>query len=84
MTALAGSASTLATFNSLAAAERGRDLLRGKGHDYDRVIRPIRGDGSTDLPNGFFHFVFNLVEKLFYVLLNIIICETYNFELYSI
>jgi SAM-dependent methyltransferase len=42
----------------MAAAERGRDLLRGKGHDYDRVIKPIRQDGSTDLPGGFFHFVF--------------------------
>lgn len=42
----------------MAAAERGRDLLLGKNHDYERVIRPIGDGGRTDLPEGFFHFVF--------------------------
>jgi hypothetical protein len=41
-----------------AAAERGKDLIHRRGHDYDRVIRPIAPDCRTDLPAGFFHFVF--------------------------
>jgi SAM-dependent methyltransferase len=40
------------------AAERGKDLLHARGHDYDRVIRPIAANGQTDLPAEFFHFVF--------------------------
>ncbi|HEY7244806.1 MAG TPA: class I SAM-dependent methyltransferase [Xanthobacteraceae bacterium] len=40
------------------AAERGKDLIRSRGHDYDRLIRPIAPDCRTDLPAGFFHFVF--------------------------
>jgi SAM-dependent methyltransferase len=41
-----------------AAAERGEDLMRTRGYDYDRMIRPIGPDCRTDLPAGFFHFVF--------------------------
>ena len=41
-----------------AAAERGKDLIHRRGHDYDRVIRPIAPDCRTDLPASFFHFVF--------------------------
>jgi SAM-dependent methyltransferase len=40
------------------AAERGRHLIAARGHDYDRVIRPIAPNGETDLPPEFFHFVF--------------------------
>jgi SAM-dependent methyltransferase len=40
------------------AAARGADVLRAHGHDSHRVIRPIAPDGKTDLPAGFFHFVF--------------------------
>ena len=40
------------------AAERGRQLIAARGHDYDRVIRPIAPNGGTDLPADFFHFVF--------------------------
>lgn len=40
------------------AAERGRDLLRGRGHDFDRVIKTISPDCRTDLPDGVFHFIF--------------------------
>ena len=40
------------------AAERGQGLLRAHGHDYDHVIRPVGHDCRTDLPDGFFHFVF--------------------------
>jgi len=32
-----------------AAAERGKDLIHWRGHDYDRVIRPIAPDCRTDL-----------------------------------
>jgi SAM-dependent methyltransferase len=41
-----------------AAAERGKELLTGHGHDYARVIAGISADGRTDLPADFFHFVF--------------------------
>ena len=41
------------------AAERGKDLIVAHGHDYERVIRPIASDCRTDLPAGFFHFVFS-------------------------
>ncbi len=40
------------------AAERGRELLHARGHDYARVITPIHADGQTGLPADFFHFVF--------------------------
>lgn len=40
------------------AAERGKELIRAHGHDYDRAIRPVGRDGRTDLPDNFFHFVF--------------------------
>jgi SAM-dependent methyltransferase len=40
------------------AAERGKELFRARGHDYDRVVRPIAPDCKTDLPAAFFHFVF--------------------------
>jgi SAM-dependent methyltransferase len=41
-----------------AAAERGRELLNARGHDYSRMITPISANGQTDLPADFFHFVF--------------------------
>jgi SAM-dependent methyltransferase len=41
-----------------AAAERGRELLTARGHDYGRVITSIAANGQTDLPADFFHFVF--------------------------
>jgi SAM-dependent methyltransferase len=41
-----------------AAAERGKELLAGRGHDYARVITTIPANGRTDLPSDFFHFVF--------------------------
>jgi SAM-dependent methyltransferase len=40
------------------AAERGKDLLAARGHDYTRVIATIPANGETDLPPDFFHFVF--------------------------
>ncbi len=40
------------------AAERGRDLIRDHGHDFDRVVRPVANNGRAELPDGFFHFVF--------------------------
>jgi SAM-dependent methyltransferase len=40
------------------AAERGKELLNARGHDYARVIAPIAANGQTDLPGDFFHFVF--------------------------
>jgi SAM-dependent methyltransferase len=40
------------------AAERGKELLNARGHDYSRVITPIPTNGQTDLPADFFHFVF--------------------------
>jgi SAM-dependent methyltransferase len=40
------------------ASERGKELIAARGHDYDRVIRPIMPNCKTDLPEGFFHFVF--------------------------
>ena len=41
-----------------AAAERGKELLAARGHDYARVITTIPANGRTDLPSDFFHFVF--------------------------
>jgi SAM-dependent methyltransferase len=41
-----------------AAAERGKDLLRSRGHEFGDVIRSIGPDCRTDLPDGTFHFVF--------------------------
>ncbi|HEV2957527.1 MAG TPA: class I SAM-dependent methyltransferase [Xanthobacteraceae bacterium] len=41
-----------------AAAERGKELLAARGHDYARVIATIPANGETDLPADFFHFVF--------------------------
>ena len=40
------------------AADRGKDLIGGLGYDHDHVIRSIAPDCQTDLPAGFFHFVF--------------------------
>jgi SAM-dependent methyltransferase len=40
------------------AAERGRELIKARGHDYEGVILPIAPDGRTALPADFFHFVF--------------------------
>src|ERR1700719_4101607 len=40
------------------AAARGKDLIHRRGHDYDRVIRPIAPDGRADFSAGFFYFVF--------------------------
>jgi len=40
------------------AADRGKDLMRSLGHDFDRVIRTIGPDCRTDLPDKSFHFVF--------------------------
>ena len=40
------------------AADRGKDLFAAHGHDYARVITTIPGNGQTDLPADFFHFVF--------------------------
>ena len=40
------------------AAERGEDLLHAHGHDYEAVIKHMGPDCRTELPSGFFHFVF--------------------------
>jgi len=40
------------------AAERGRNLLCARGYDLDHVIKRIDHGCRTDLPDGFFHFVF--------------------------
>jgi SAM-dependent methyltransferase len=40
------------------AAERGRELMAARGHDYARLIAPIAANGTTALPADFFHFVF--------------------------
>jgi SAM-dependent methyltransferase len=40
------------------AADRGKELLEARGHDYGRAITIIPESGQTDLPAGYFHFVF--------------------------
>jgi len=40
------------------AAERGRELIAARGHDYARVIATIAANGATELPDDYFHFVF--------------------------
>lgn len=40
------------------AAERGEDLLRSHGYDFDDVIKAIGPDCRTDLSDASFHFVF--------------------------
>lgn len=41
-----------------AAAERGRDLLSARGYSLDHIIKRIDRHCRTDLPDGFFHFIF--------------------------
>jgi SAM-dependent methyltransferase len=40
------------------AAERGKQLFCSRGYDFDRIIRRIDPACRTDLPDGFFHFIF--------------------------
>jgi SAM-dependent methyltransferase len=40
------------------AADRGKTLMRALELDHDRLIHPIAPDCRTDLPDGFFHFIF--------------------------
>jgi SAM-dependent methyltransferase len=40
------------------AADRGKELLESRGHDYSQVIVPISPSNETKLPANYFHFVF--------------------------
>jgi len=41
-----------------AAALRGNKVFAARGLDFEHLVRPIGSDCRTDLPNGYFHFVF--------------------------